>query len=189
MDHSIIGPPSPFLFNTYKHHFEFIREFIHQAKNQALDEEEVKSIFLKMGRLMIDLYHGNLTPVNISDEIKKHLESIACFEENRYTNFILKSPKKYKTIGLSDGSNWTLLVGRDYERYIHLHPSRGSKHTIRIKAIALKTAICIKVFYDQKLSSNNLVEIANEIRIKYLDEAPIKNEIYTKGLRRVLNLF
>ncbi len=179
----------PFLLNALKHHHGFQLEFIKRARVSEYTPDRLRRLLLPVGRLMIDLYYGELTPVAIADEVKKHLISMNHFEEVAYRRFISSAEKKYRTMALSDGSRWTLLIGREEGKYIHIHPSRGSDHSIRVRAIALKTAICLKIFYNDHLKTRNLVELTNEVRANYLDEPPIKNEVYTRGLRRVLELF
>ena len=53
---------------------------------------------------------------------------------------------------------------------------------------ALKTAIYLHIFYNQPIAEGQLVAVSNEVRAHYLKESPIKNEVYTIGLRRTLQL-
>lgn len=181
--------PTPFLFNALKHHHGYQLDFIQKIKNNKQAQNQINNLLVKIGRLMIDLYYGKLSPLEITLEVEKWLKTTGHFQEESYKDFVNEASKKYRTIELSDGSTWTLLIGRDHGRYVHIHPCRGSKNTIRVGAVALKTVICLKIFYEEKLPKENLVALTNEVRKKYLAESPIKNEIYTKGIRRVLNLF
>jgi len=181
--------PTPFLFNALKHHHGYQLDFIQKIKKNKQAQNQINNLLVKVGRLMIDLYYGTMSPLEITTEIENWLKSTGHFQEDSYHDFVNEAGKKYRIIELSDGSSWTLLIGRDHGRYVHIHPCRGSKNTIRVGAIALKTAICLKIFCGDKLSKESLVTLTNEVRKKYLAEPPIKNEIYTKGIRRVLNLF
>ena len=180
---------SPFLFNALKHHHGYQINFIEKTKNTENNGAELKSQLIKVGRLMIDLYYGPLSTICIGEEIKQNLLLLNVYAEDSYKNFIGNIGKKFRIMELSDGSNWTLLIGREHDRYVHIHPSRGSKYTIRVGALAIKTAICLQIYFPDKLKTHNLVNLTNEVRKKYLHESPIKNEIYTRGIKRVLDLF
>ena len=185
----ILSCPKPFILNTIKHHFDSIGKLIKQARSGMINEEELGLQIKRVGRSMIDLYHGKLTPGEIFGEIRAHLEKRDFFEPAAYTHFIASSPKQFRNVSLRDGSNWTLLLGYEQGRYIHIHPSRGSAQTMRVGAMALKTAIYLMTFYSEKRNDIVLVDVVNAVRERYLQEAPIKNETYTKGLRRALSLF
>lgn len=181
--------PLPFLFNALKHHLGFIKGFIGLAKSKSFSHEEINSHLVKVGKSMIDIYHGALEQTEIINEMSNYLISKKCYEITAYHQFITTAPKKYRTIDLSDGSNWTLLLGNTQQRYIHIHPSRASLFTVRAKATALKAAIFILIYYSEVPVSSALVKLANDVRMRFIGESPIKNEAYTKGLQRVLNLF
>jgi len=181
--------PGPFIFNAIKHHIAYIRYFIDQARSGIMGPEDINLQMVKIGRSMIDIYLGELTPFAISKEIKSYLESIKCFDSKSFNQFISSSTKKFRNITLRDGSSWTLLIGDEEERFIHIHPSRGSKYTLRIGAMALKTAIYLRIYYPAARHDSPLVKLVNAVREQLMKEAPIQNESYTKGLRRVLNLF
>lgn len=179
--------PIPFLFNAFKHHAATISAFIEYAKTAVVSPEFVNRELLKVGNAMIDIYHGPLSQPTVILEIEKHLKSMDCYHPEAYNGYISRISKAYRTMKLSDGSSWTLLVGREMDRYIHIHPSRGSAHTIRARAIALKTAINLLIFHESELDTN-LVALVNEVRQHHLQESPIKNEVYTRGIRRVLGI-
>lgn len=181
------GCPYPFLFNSIKHHSGFVNKFIERAKLESLASQDISRYLLKVGNSMIDMYYGKLSRLEIIEETEKHLKSMDCLDVISYGQYIEKSSKKFRKLNLSDGSSWTLLYGRESARYIHIHPSRGSANTIRIRAIALKTAIFLKIFYHEDYR-HNLVDKVNEVRKKYMEESPIKNEVYTISLRRLLNI-
>ena len=186
-DHSIC--PAPFLLNALKHHVGYIKEFVHQAKSENLRPEQVNVHMMKIGKSMIDIYYGKLTQMDIVQDIKAHLESIQCYNATSFYQYISSTNKNFRNIKLGDGSIWTLLIGNEQERYIHIHPSRGSEHTLRARATALKTAIFLLIFYPNDPLEASFVNLVNVVRTKFMQEAPIKNEAYTKGLIRVLSLF
>ena len=178
--------PAPFLFNSLKHHRETVLNFIEKARDNRISKNEANAAMNKIGNSMIDFYYGELPPEVIANEIKESLIAQNYYNEKTYLDLIQSKPKKCNTIILSDGSGWMLLFGRSHGKYIHIHPCRGSEHTIRTCAIALKTAIVLKVFFKEALSGSELVPLVNKARLHYLDESPIKNELYTKGLKRIL---
>lgn len=137
---------------------------------------------------MIDLYYGEIIPEEIADEIAVVLKSKCCFRKDDYANYIFEAPKKYRSLTLSDGSEWTLLFGKEADSYVHIHPSRGSKLTKRVKAISIRTAIMLKIFYEEELLNGDLISLTNKVRIDCLYESPIKNESDTVRLKRVLDL-
>ncbi len=180
--------PTPFLFNSLKHHRGAVLEIIEKARDNGLSKNEINTIIKKIGNSMIDFYYGELSLFKIAKEIELDLKTENCYYEKNYHDFIQKAPGKYASIVLSDHSTWTLVFGRSHGNYIHLHPSRGSEHTMRVRAIALKTVIILKVFFEESLNSSDLVSLTNEARLHYLDESPIKNELYTRGLKRILKI-
>jgi len=183
------GVSDVFLFNSIKHHLGCIKDFIVQSKTECFLPDDINHQLIQVGKSMIDFYYGNISQLEIIQEIKRHLKSMNCYDSESYYQFISISPKNYRILDLSDGSSWTLLIGKKKNRYIHIHPSRGSMYTLRARALALKTAILLLIFYADELNKVSIVKLTNEVRKKYLGEPPIKNEIYTTGLRRILELF
>ena len=179
----------PVLFNAIKHHRAFQINFVSASRHGLLSAARQNDQLLKVGNSMIDLYCGGLSVAQICSEIAGQLKSMTCYERRDYLQFLNTSRKRFKLLELSDGSSWTLLIGREPQRYIHIHPSRASLHTVRVRALALKTALLLLINYEMAGCENNLIGLVNEIRGKYLRESPIKNESYAKGLKRALNLF
>ena len=180
---------TPFLFNELKHHFYAQLQFIRQARAKKLSPQQISDDMLKIGNSMIDLYFGTLSVADICLEIGDLLKSENHYKKECYHKYLNSVTKKYRKIQISDRSSWTLLVGREEGRYIHIHPSRASIYTIRVRAIAVKTALMIMIFYDIDKVKGELVKIVNDIRTNYLGESPIKNESYTIGLKRILNIY
>ncbi len=180
--------PRPFLFNALKHHAGFIREFIAVVKAAGDKEEQVEATLLKMGNSMIDFYYGDLTPRQIISDIENRLKSMESFDRGSYYALLERShgKKRYHNLEIRDQSTWTLLPGNNDLHYLHIHPARGSKHTIRVRAMALKTAVCLKIFYDRIPAGSDLVAVVNDVRRNYLRESPVKNASNLKGILRVL---
>ncbi len=176
----------PFVFNPLKHHSGFIKSLISDCRTSGIEVACLQEYLLKMGNCMIDLYFGELGIKQILSDIEKRLRKADSYDPESYIKYITASSKNFQNIQISDHSTWTLLIGNEPERYLHIHPSRGSSNSIRIRAIALKTALIMKIFYADQLEQEDLVSLTNEIRSKYLGESPIKNITYTKGIRRAL---
>ena len=180
--------PPPTIFNGLKHHRLIILEFIKKSIEKDYPIDTLNLAMKKIGNSMIDLYHGDLKPQDISDEIVDLLKLESNFFKDAYYKYVNSIPKKYRIVKISDGSEWALLLGREEEFYLHIHPARGSKFTTRVRAISIKTAILLKIFFEKELVSGDLVSLMNKVRINYLHESPVKNEADTKSLKRVLEL-
>lgn len=178
--------PIPFLFNTWKHHTGFLKEFIHDNRSQ--NHFEIKVPLLKMGKSVIDLYFGDLSIDEIIIDVKRHLQGIDCFSKARYQSFIKLSKGEFLNIIIRDGSTWTLLIGNDPDRFIHLHPARGSDFTVRVRATALKTAVVLSLFYSDKIEQTDIVELINKVRLEFLGESPVKNQKNIQGVKKVLEV-
>ena len=180
--------PPPFLFNAIKHHAGFIKDFIAKVRESADKEAMLENALLKMGSSVIDFYYGSLYPPEIIADIEKRLKSMGSFEPVAYGLLLEKShgAKRYHNIDISDGSTWILLPGNNHEHYLHIHPARGSAHTIRVRAMALKTAVCLRIFYNELPPPDAMVDTVNEVRRRYLNESPVKNDANLMGIMRVV---
>jgi len=136
----------------------------------------------------MDLYFGEYSPSEFSEHILSALHRIKIFEYERYQNWLLKEGRNYQLIKLKDKSVWTLRLGDDAERYVHIHPGRYSPHTVRVKATTLKLAIFLLCFEQLGKIKSFETETVNQIRKKYLDEPPLKSFSTASGLRRLIDL-
>ena len=180
--------PLPFLFNGLKHHRQIIVEFIEKSILENRSVHDLNVGMVKLGNSMIDLYFGDLTDLEIASEIMGILKMENKFDKEEYHKYIVESAKKYRTVQISDGSDWTLLLGKEENRFIHIHPSRGSKFTLRTKAISIKTAVMLKVFFSTEVQRNELVSLVNRVRLDCLNESPIKNASDTTRIKKVLDI-
>ena len=179
---------SPFKLNCWKHHAGFIVKQIKQIKN----EEELKtltSFLLKIGESQMDLYLGKLTPFELTGFTKKFLKENEVFKCESYEQWLFSEGKEYSLITLPDKSTWTLRMGIEKENYIHIHPGRYTVHTIRVRALTLKTAICVMAYINVHKNFSPDLELINNVRKKFLNAAPVKSLSSTSGLRRLLNVF
>jgi hypothetical protein len=165
------------LFNTLKHHLGYIQTF---AKINNLDN--AKEQLLSIGASQMDLYIGELSVQDIENQIVAHLNKNNILDKTLFENFI-ESQKDFFEITLSDSSRWTLRKGNDVTHYIHIHPSRYSIHTIRVRAGILKTAISLEL---SKIENYNTL-IINTLRIE-LGLSPIKQMEDSVGLEKMVKI-
>ncbi|GEM_PF-2566759 len=175
---------APILFNSFKHHIQWVHDLVQNytdADLGALIRE-----FQKGNNLFCDYYFGQK---NISDVIQgatEYLKDRNVFEKDRFLRWLQKSSGKYRNFQLDDGSEWTLLVAEQDQYFVHLHPARYSIYTIRVRFLALKTAILLKLFCN---SVEPDVQTLNWIRTEYLQASPLKINSSFSHIKKVLNLF
>ena len=178
----------PFKLNCWKHHAGFIAIQIKQIKK----EEELKDIplfLLKIGESQMDLYLGELTPSEIMGFTEKFLKENKIFDYDSYKQWLFSEGKEYRLITLPDKSTWALRMGNKKENYIHIHPGRYSEYTIRVRALTLKTAICVTAYINVNKKFSPGLDLINNVRKELLSAAPVKSLSATSGLRRLLNVF
>lgn len=157
------------LFNPLKHHLNFIRKYIRAYKQK--DHQQLQSDLSKIGNTQMDLYLGELSVSKITEEVIAFLKKANLLEKCSFFRF-LDQHSGFIEISLSDQSTWILRKGFDPLAFVHIHPARYSKHTIRIKATTLKSIIAAKIVL-RNTSSIDLSEM-NAIRVKYLHLSPVK---------------
>jgi len=177
----------PINFNCWKHHAGFIRQQIQSAQHNQ-DIDKLKTTLLKVGESQIDLYYGDYSPMEISEQIISYLKEKKVLLPERYKDWLTEIENDYRLINLLDKSVWTLRLGEDAERYVHIHPGRYSPNTRRVKALSLKTAIF--ALYCEKLGEPKLSgkELINEVRRKYLEGPPLKSVSQDFGLGKLIEL-
>ncbi|MDX1629425.1 MAG: hypothetical protein R3345_12040 [Fulvivirga sp.] len=173
---------SPVLFNAIKHHFAFILAWIEGKRGQAVKTTitEIQSI----GHSVLDLYIGYISHTQVKEEIVRQLKNDCLFE---YTSFKKAVDREdYFSLNISDGSTWILKEGHGQDKYIHIHPGRYSKYTIRNKATTLRSfivaALSVNHIYDIDLKTINCS------REKYLNLPPIQKSDGNSGVGRLIKL-
>lgn len=179
--------PVPITFNAHKHHFRFLMWQI-EKKWKKQEWHTVEKELLTLGENLLDFYLGELTVKNICDEVMcyfkaENINDIETFE-------IWLGTADYRKIKLSDHSQWIVKKGVNAKRYIHIHPAKYSDHTLRVRAITLKTVCVIKIksVTLQENIKNNLEQV-NHIRKEYLHLSPIKSLSYNKGIFKIWRIF
>ena len=180
--------PMPINFNCWKHHAGFIKQQIDSVR-EIKELDELKAYLLRIGESQMDLYFGENSPINISEQILGYTHSKKILSSKQYQDWLYKDERAYQLVELKDKSIWTLRLGDDTKRYVHIHPGRYSPNTVRVKATTLKTAIfllCLKQLGEIKSFET---ETVNKTRKKYLDEPPLKSFSTASGLRRLIDRF
>lgn len=165
---------APVLFNGWKHHLGFVLKELNAFKPVDAESFQAFCVNLRvMGSSLSDFYTGILSPDEISSETCYYLKNIGAFESNDYRKWIDDSGKNYREIYLSDGSRWTLIKCSESNFFVHIHPSKNSQHTRRIKGNKLRTAVAMIAY--QKLTETIDYELGtiNLIRKKYLNLSPV----------------
>ena len=178
----------PLTFNCWKHHAGFIKKQIEFYRNEKISVEELQKTLLVIGESQMDLYVGKLSPQKICDEIVSELISVGVLAFEEYKKWLFEKGNEYKLIDISDNSVWTLRLGKQVERYVHIHPGRYSPGTIRVKALTLKTAIAVLIInYEKDFPFTDTSQI-NEVRKKILNSPPVKKVSSNSAVVRVINI-
>jgi len=180
--------PIPVTFNCWKHHAGFIKKQIKLYSGEKISVNELKKTLLVIGEAQMDLYAGKFSPQKICNELVSKLKSTGVFGFKEYKKWIFEQGKEYKLIEISDSSVWTLRLGNQEEKYVHIHPGRYSPFTIRVKALTLKTAIAVLVINNGKNFLLMDTEKINEVRMEILNLPPIKKVTSNSAVLRVINI-
>lgn len=157
--------PPPLLFNPLKHHLDFIKEFINNniENGKMAGNLSIVKELKHLGGSVMDVYSGALTPYEICGELLSFLKTINLSKKTPFTKWAGKDPKEFKTILLSDGSQWVLKYYDHEQRYVHSFPARFSPHTFRIKANTLKSAILYQIFIGKDFITEEDLNVARAI--------------------------
>ncbi len=178
----------PLTFNCWKHHAGFIKKQVKVYRSEKISTEELRKTLLVIGESQMDLYVGKLSPQKICDEIVSKLKLIDVLAFEAYKKWLLEKGNEYKLIEISDKSVWTLRLGNQEERYVHIHPARYSSVTIRVKSLTLKTAIAVLIInYEKSFPLIDTLQI-NEVRRKILVSPPVKKVSSNSAVVRVINI-
>jgi hypothetical protein len=174
------------MFNAWKHHRNHIISRITSVSSTALGRQEIMQGLAVIGNSVADLYLGHLSPDEICSEIISMLKTGGNYEPGHYSPWLSQN-KGYRMVSLSDASRWTLRLGNDESRYIHIHPGRYSPNTIRIKALTLKT-IVVTVYWCRIKNEKANLGIINQARLELLNEPPLKDAGSIAGIARAFKI-
>lgn len=179
----------PVWFNAWKHH----RGFLCQQINQYSPSEQgaLNNFFTSLnllGSSVSDLYTGELSVAAIREEIVAEVRKLGVDSAEDYVTWIQQSEGFYQELILRDGSCWTLLIGNKQEYFIHIHPSRYSLHSIRVKTTLMRTALALLIWKKHFSLSETDHLIINRIRREHLALSPLKPQ-QSEGIYRIMALF
>lgn len=155
------------IFHVLKHHLPSLKQFVLFNKNTPVPSilPQIKSL----GNSTFDMYIGALDVGSIHDETTQYLTTHLVLEEALYQQWINKHDG-FREFTLSDKTAMTLRY-LPQQTYIHLHPSRHTHNTLRIKANAMKTALLLHILDYDATNINHI----NKIRIP-IELSPIKQD-------------
>jgi hypothetical protein len=180
--------PKPIAFSSWKHHLGYVKQELSRPRNALSNDSFILEIVQFLGDSNIDFYFGTLDLKTITSEVIQKLESEKVYNLNEYKNWLISEGLDYKCIFLSDGSNWTLRLGQNDSRYIHIHLSRHSKKTVRVKSSTLKTVYAYLLYYG--LSDDDFtIEKVNFVRRKFVKLPSFKPTSALAAVSRILDLF
>ena len=166
---------APVLLNCWKHHAGFIKYKISEfRRSDKFDFQDFRRYLLRIGESLMDLYLGNLMPFEIADSIVSSFKKKNVLERGNFITWLKKEGSDFRVIELKDKSLWTLRLSEQKNKYIHVHPSRYSPHTIRVRALTLKSAILYLILkqFDSGISDD--LQFLNRVRREYLGQPPLK---------------
>jgi len=176
-------------FNPWKHHKNYICNKIENYSDQKeTGFKDLKRNLVHIGGSQTDLYTGTLSVPQIMQNITRELLKYNIKNKKSYKNWLQKSGKDYRNISLQDNSLWTLRLSEVDEKFIHIHPSRHSKNTVRVRSTTLKTAIAVKLISKMKTVSPTDLKLINEVRKNLLNESPVKAVYKKSGLVKIILL-
>ncbi|WP_181885269.1 hypothetical protein [Pontibacter diazotrophicus] len=179
--------PAPILFHPLKHHLSFIKAFVEHST--ATPEAELKAALLTIGGSQLDLYTGPLSPLQIATEVLQYLQERHLQQSDVYQEFLNTAGTGYRLVPLSDGTDWVMRWGVVEGRYVHLHPARYARYTLRVKANVLKTAIAA-VIAASRCAENAVMDtpFINQVRAEWLAMPPVKDLSLSEGLSSMIAL-
>ena len=186
---SVINPilPEPIAFFAWKHHLNFIVKSIERIPS-TISPSQFDDMFSRIKGTIFDLYIGDLSPEKISSEIPNFLKQNDIWLYPDYIEWLKVKHAEYQMVTISDGSSWTLRQGKNQRRYVHIHPSRYSVNSLRVKPTTIKTAIAAAIFYPSSLEQITTEKI-NSIRANYLKLSPLKIGVDHKSILKILRYF
>jgi hypothetical protein len=181
--------PAPVLFNTWKHHAGALREriaLIAPGGERAL--EQLPKRLQVIGAELMDLYTGELTPIEIAEKTIEALKTAGRLERGAFLRWV-EANRGYQVVTFAEeGSGWVLRAGDEGERFVHVHPARWAPWTCRIRANVAKTAIMVLAAAAVSGRDPLDIDLINAVRRRYLDLSPIRELSRDEGLRTMIEL-
>ncbi len=177
--------PEPILFNPFKHHLGYIKEYIDRHIDKSgLNIEALSREIRHLGTSVMDIYNGKMPVGDICSEALGFLNFRGLLEKNAYSVWTGIKADSFKFIALSDESQWTLKYHDDHQKFVHLFPARNSPHTFRVKANTLKSALIYIIIIGKDLVTSDDL---NRVR-PFLGLSPVKDAIDTEAILEMIEI-
>jgi hypothetical protein len=178
--------PEPLVFNPLKHHLGYIKEFIIETTGAGQSDANVEVIreLRHIGGSVMDVYTGAMTHNEIGDEFLCYIKTKGLSERENYRAWTGTGTQDFKTIYLSDGSQWAMKYHDNEQRYVHFFPARFSPHSFRIKANTLKSAILYQIFIGKDFVTEEDLNTARAIA----SLSPVKDIFDTEAISEMIEL-
>lgn len=180
--------PKPIAMNCWKHHLGYVTHILNNQTNYSKNEAFIREIVQYIGESQFDYYIGSLDIFSVAGEIMSYLKSKNASSQIEYQKWLASEGVDYRCISLSDGSSWTLRLAPGNDRYVHIHPSRHSKRTVKVKSSSLKTVYAFLFYYglsDAEVS----IDKVNYVRNKFAKLPVFKSSSPLTAIYRILDLF
>lgn len=178
--------PEPFQFNPLKHHLAYIKDYTAGKISEGTKSD--RKILIRelkhIGTSVMDIYTGELCLKNICDEIKEFLVTENLIERPAFLEWAGEKFNDYRIITLSDNSKWVLKYHKDEKRYIHTFPTRLSRHTFRIKANTLKSAILYYIIIGKDFITRSDLNRARS----FLGLSPVKDTADAEAITSMIEI-
>ena len=177
--------PEPFMFNPLKHHLGFIKDFINkEIEGSDSDIKKLIKELKHLGTSVMDVYTGPLPVSVICNEIMEFLKQKNLHLLDPFSSWTGSNLADFRVISLSDGSQWTLKLHENKERYVHIFPARSSQHTFRIKSNTIKSALLYHILIGKDFVT---VDDLNKIRA-LLFLSPVKDSVDTEAITEMIEI-
>lgn len=177
--------PVPFTFNALKHHLKHAKDRCQEALPNETSFKQLVHDLNNIGSNLLDVYTGDFSAREITNEITGILKTNECFEKVSLTAIL--NDKGYMSCKISDKSIWIVRFGSVSERYIHIHPGRVGENVQRFHSNAWKTAILLYYFNLFQGEECDSTEQVNSVRTKYLGLSPVKKLSINSRIFRIFN--
>lgn len=180
--------PEPVLFNCMKHHAGYISEYIADFNPSGKRTKSFLKDLNTIGNSQMDLYTGNLSPLSISTQIFEFLKISNAGTGSSYLHWMEQAGYRYRILTVSDDSTWILLPGNKKDRYVHIHPGRFSRHSVRVRSETLKCAIAALVFAKRYERNADDLDFINMVRTGKLNLPPVRDIAPNRGIGKLIRL-
>jgi hypothetical protein len=176
--------PLPFLFNPLKHHLGFIKDYISDKTKTQTDTQTFSKDLKHLGGSLMDVYSGPLATDDIIAELNIFLQNNNLIGKDDFIRWAGSGPKDFRTLKLSDDSQWVVKYFDNELRFVHSFPARYSPHSFRVKANTLKSAILYTILVGKDFVTEddlNLARAASGL-------SPIKDIVDTEAITEMIEL-